>query len=298
MVEVDMVWLLSRPLVRVALLAIAAATVASGAVVAGQSTPSQCFSEGMTTEAAEKLEGVEFRPDEQQADASPFNSALVNSVGLRDTSADDWESSQRFYLSGIVGASFANLSSGGLNTASNVQNTGSFNGDLFTGGGAAGIAIDRPSGLLRWEVEGRGRALMSGETNSAFLPFAYNVRVADGWSVMSNVWRDYFFSEHLGIYGGGGIGGGGYRLSTNDSFASGYNHASAFAWQVGAGVTYQVSRRMTVDLGYRFFDLGTASTPLSLPGGTPAGGYTSVFTASELLLSVRIYEPFAALRRH
>jgi len=273
-------------------MALVAASFPTATEGAGQHSPSRYFSACPTTAGVEQLDGDEILPADQQADEP-----LVSSVGLRDISTEDWLASQRFYLSGIVGASFANLSSGGLNTASNVQNTGSFNGDMFTGGGAAGIAIDRPSGLLRWEVEGRGRALMSGETNSAFLPFVYGVRVADGWSVMSNVWRDYYFSQRLGVYGGGGIGGGGYRLTADDTFVSGYNHASAFAWQVGTGATYQVGRNTTLDLGYRFFDLGTASTPLSLPGGTPAGSYTSVFTASELLLTVRIYEPFAGLRR-
>ena len=49
-------------------------------------------------------------------------------------------------------------------------------------------------------------------------------------------------------------------------------------------------------LGYRFLDLGTVSTPLALDG-TPAGDYTSALTASQWLLGVRIYEPFAVLRR-
>ena len=54
---------------------------------------------------------------------------------------------------------------------------------------------------------------------------------------------------------------------------------------------------ITVDFGYRFLDLGTMSMPLALNGGAPAGNYTSAFSASEWLLSVRIYEPFASLRR-
>jgi hypothetical protein len=34
------------------------------------------------------------------------------------------------------------------------------------------------------------------------------------------------------------------------------------------------------------------STPLALSDGAPAGVYTSAFGASELLLTVRVYEPF------
>jgi opacity protein-like surface antigen len=67
-----------------------------------------------------------------------------------------------------------------------------------------------------------------------------------------------------------------------------------FAWQAGTGTTYQLTKRTTIDLGYRFFDTVSDSLPLTAlgSGGIPAGNYQSNFYASELLLSVRIYEPF------
>lgn len=198
----------------------------------------------------------------------------------------------QFYVSGIVGASFAALSSGGMNTAGvATPNTGTVSDDLFTAGGALGIAFERPHGLLRAEVEGRGREQMLGETASVE-PFA--VRASDGWSAMANVWRDYFLTERLGLYGGGGIGAGGYRLSVEESLAivTGASAASEFAWQAGGGVTYRVGAHITLDLGYRFLDLGRASTPLVLGDGSSAGNYTSAFSTSEVLLTVRIYEPF------
>lgn len=205
--------------------------------------------------------------------------------------------SPRCYVAGIVGASFAALSSGGTNTAGiPTPNTGTATDDLFTGGGAFGVAFDRPHGLLRAEVEGRGRDQLLGETASV-APFA--VAASDGWSVMANLWRDYFFSNRLGVYGGGGLGAGGYRLAVEESLGvvTGAGTASEFAWQAGGGVTYRVGPHVTLDLGYRFFDLGTASTPLLLGDGSPAGDYTSAFSASELLLSVRIDGPFRQFRR-
>lgn len=116
---------------------------------------------------------------------------------------------------------------------------------------------------------------------------------------MTNLWRDYSLTKRLGVYGGGGIGGGGYRLAVTDPLAivAGSSVASEFAWQAGGGVTCRFGPRVTLDLGYRFFEIGTASTPLLLGDGSPAGTYTSAFSASELLLSVRIYEPFRQLRR-
>jgi opacity protein-like surface antigen len=67
-----------------------------------------------------------------------------------------------------------------------------------------------------------------------------------------------------------------------------------FAWQAGTGTTYQITKRTTIDLGYRFFETVPDSLPLTVngTGGLPAGSYASNFYASELLLSVRIYEPF------
>jgi len=199
--------------------------------------------------------------------------------------------SSQFYVSGIVGASFATLSSGGTNTAggSPTPNTGAASDDLFTAGGSFGAAFERSHGLLRAELEGRSRDRLLGETASVE---TFGIEANDGWSVMANIWRDYFFTDRLGVYGGGGIGAGGYRLTVTEPIVAGSSTATEFAWQAGCGVTYRLGSQITLDLGYRFFDLGTASTPLLLGDGSPAGDYTSAFSASEILLSVRIYEPF------
>lgn len=216
-------------------------------------------------------------------------SALMTASG-----AEDSENEIRPYVSGIVGSSFATLASGGTNTAAAAPtaNSGSMNGDLFTAGGAIGLAIDRSHGQLRLEVEGRGRDAMTGTTPSVVNPFAYDVAAKDGWSVTTNLWRDLFLDDHWGLYAGGGIGGGGYRLSVADNVVSAYEHVGGFAWQAGGGVTWRMADRVTLDLGYRWFAIDTLSSPLALSDGTPAGNYTSTFGASELLLSVRIYEPF------
>ena len=205
--------------------------------------------------------------------------------------------SRRFYITGIIGASFGTLQSGGINNEGNFPNTGRATDSLLTAGGAIGTAFDRDNGMLRLEVEGRGRDALQGSTNSFEPPtptFFYSVRASDGWSVMTNAWRDWYLSERLGFYGGGGIGAGGYRLSVDDSVVSGYGHVDGFAWQAGTGTTYRITNRTTIDLGYRFFETVPDSLPLTLggPGGPPAGSYVSNFYASELLLSVRIYEPF------
>ncbi len=234
-----------------------------------------------------------FTPVASSADDEAFEAQAAGCCDDLDTDCP----SRRFYITGIIGASFGALQSGGINTEGNFPNTGRATDSLLTAGFAGGMAFDRDNGLLRLEVEGRGRDALSGTTNSFEPPtpsYFYSVRAADGWSVMTNAWRDWYLTDRLGFYGGGGIGAGGYRLSVNDSVVSGYGHVGGFAWQAGTGTTFQLTRRTTLDLGYRFFD--TVSDPLPLTangsGGLPAGSYVSNFYASELLLSIRIYEPF------
>jgi opacity protein-like surface antigen len=164
--------------------------------------------------------------------------------------------------------------------------------DLFTAGGALGVALDRDNGQLRLEVEGRGREAFLGTTGSVFDPFQYDVEASDGWSVTAHAWRDYFLGERWGAYVGGGLGGGGYRLFVSDDVATGSGPVGGFAWQAGGGVIWEVTDRMTLDVGYRWFAIDMLSTPLALSDGAPAGAYTSAFGASELLLTVRVYEPF------
>ena len=206
--------------------------------------------------------------------------------------------SRRWYVSGIVGGSFMTLTSGGENTLAPAANTGSATGGAFTGGGALGLAIPAGNGQWRTEIEGRQRARLAGQTDLVGDPFLYDVQAADGWSVTANLWRDIAITERTDFYVGGGIGGGGYRLSVDDQiYASGYDRVAEFAWQAGGGLIWNASDRLAIDLGYRFFALDTGSTPLvdSLSGG-PAGVYTSSLSASEVLLTFRIYEPLAIFR--
>ena len=211
----------------------------------------------------------------------------------------------RPYVTGIAGASFGTLNTGGGGGfgGTPVGFAGSVNEAMFTGGGAIGVAFDQPSGLLRMEVEGRARGPMQGKTQFFAIEDTNVVPIdtvaSGGWSAMTNFWRDWFLSDRFGVYGGGGFGVGGYQYSTSLTEGvqsiSGSSTVNTFAWQVGTGFTYQLSDRVTFDTGYRFFAMSPASTPVSLnfiDFSQSIGSATSAFSASELLLSIRIYEPF------
>jgi opacity protein-like surface antigen len=211
-------------------------------------------------------------------------------LDLRDAFAAD----TRLYVSGIVGSSWATLT---------VDEPPSAVDPIFTAGGAAGWAFEREAGRLRLEIEGRGRDALGFAEADADQSAAF--RATDGWSALVNLWRDIDLSERLSLYAGGGIGGGGYRVALSSAVpaenftVTGNQATGGFAWQAGAGVNYAITDRITLDLGYRFFAIeGGSITATSRQSGVPidTSRLSSASTASELLLTVRIYEPFRRWR--
>jgi opacity protein-like surface antigen len=201
----------------------------------------------------------------------------------------------RFYLAPILGASWGTLLDAGTDPI--------IDQSLFTAGGAGGVAFARDRGQLRLEFEGRYRDSFG--VSDSLGPLSVSLQVVDNWSAMANLWRDFAIGDRFGIYGGGGIGAGGYGFDYDVSLAStgeailGSNRITAFAWQVGGGVLYAVNERITLDLGYRFYSVGLGDSTLTLiDNGTPVGfdSVSTSFAASEVLLSVRIYEPFRRWR--
>jgi len=216
---------------------------------------------------------------------------------------------QRFYVTGMLGESFATLAEP---LYQEVSRGSAINRSVLTAGGAAGIAFERDNGRLRIEVEGRGRDdVTAGLNQSLSQDFTanFNWAAADGWSALFNVWRDFSVSEQVDLYLGGGVGGGGYRYSmagsvafagesTVLSYASNAQVAS-FAWQAGGGVIWNLSNRVALDVGYRFFSIDQSPTKLTgFIDGVPLGSIVlpQQFTASELLFGLRIYEPFRRWR--
>ena len=233
--------------------------------------------------------GMESGPD----DGMPCGGMLdrLTDLPIENVSLDSGLSNRRFYLTGIVGASFA-TGSRTIESAGDPTDKVLLADTLFTTGGALGFAIDRPSGLLRAEVEGRYRSPI--ETSYVDNGIPTTVRGTDLWSTLANVWRDVYLTERLGVYAGGGLGVGGARsnVTTTENGVSETTSSplTTLAWQAGGGVTYLLSERVTLDLGYRYFALADTKDTVVDRGTTYYS--TSAFGASELLLSIRIYEPF------
>lgn len=214
-----------------------------------------------------------FGESRQKEQSSIWEGMHLEEVSQRGGVAD-----RRFYISGMIGASFANL---GSPVDSDAARSVASSDTLFNAGGALGTALERTHGQLRFEVEGMGRSNYEGlEANGRFTTLLSN-----NWSVITNAWRDFMITERFGFYGGGGIGGGGYTLgeaATGLSFS--VPAAGAFAWQAGGGLLWDVTDRLTFDVGYRFFQINAVQQPgVFLP---------NQFSANELMFSLRLYEPF------
>lgn len=238
-----------------------------------------------------------MRCEQSLATAAGWTAALVGMVFAAAggvAAAADHVHEPRFYVAGIVGSSFATLTVDELPAA---------NDPLFTAGAAAGIDFESCEAGWRLEFEGRYRDPLSRTSNID--GFDVNVHADHGWSTLVNLWRDVEIRDGLELYLGGGIGAGGYRsgiageIPVENVSIDGGAGITSLAWQAGGGVTWALSRRIVLDLGYRFFEVaGGVSTITTSQSGVPLGttDVGSAFGASELLLAVRIYEPFRGWR--
>lgn len=71
-------------------------------------------------------------------------------------------------------------------------------------------------------------------------------------SVMANAYFDYLTCTPWTPYVGAGIGSAYLKADFGDVAKSNYN----LAWQVMAGLTYDINSNWTLDAGYRYADLG------------------------------------------
>ena len=206
--------------------------------------------------------------------ASVWDGIPVQEVSRRFDSAP-----RRLYVSAMLGPSFANVWSPADPDLSS--------GDtILAAGGALGVAFERTRGRLRLEVEAAGRDTYDG---GLFTTPDVGTVLTSNWSMLANLWRDVMITDRFGIYAGAGIGGGGYVLA--DRFPDGSRDVlgpgSALAWQGGGGLLWEITERLTFDVGYRYFAIDTIQQPF-----VPSG-----FGASELMFTLRLYEPFRAWRR-
>jgi opacity protein-like surface antigen len=251
--------------------------------------------------------------------APPVNNQPQKTEAANQSKTDSsyWPSLKKVYISGIVGASFANTSTSGNSDTTSfypANYNGSINGQTFTGGSALGLKLGNPAYLTRLEIEARGRTSSNGSAPwTIHNPFLGDLniqgtgQVSCMWSAMTNIWQDFRIGKGFSVYSGGGIGAGGYNYKANNNALnlgdntvtlSGSNSITQFAWQVGAGVAYDFTKHFTMDLSYRYFALLSGSTPINFYNTTDTtvnnihyGTADTTFSTNELLVTFRLVDP-------
>ena len=205
---------------------------------------------------------------------------------IQNVGYSNGQNSRRFYITGLWGTSAASLDNvtppNGFNTSANI----------FTAGIAGGLSLERERGRLRLEAEWLQRDFYRG--NISEFP-GTSIRATENWSVLANVWRDFMITERIGCYGGGGIGGGGMTIAgeVDRDPVTDSSKSSSFAWQAGGGLLYEVTDQVTFDVSYRWYQVHS----LSGPGNGAANFDNYRYGASQVMFSLRMFEPFRSLLR-
>ena len=202
----------------------------------------------------------------------------------------------RVYVSKILGTTFATVATSAAHSGSGPPpawgRSSSSTASLFTAALAGGLSIPRPSGSLRLECEGALRDNFSSDANQTAGP-AIRIQAADNWTVLGNVWRDLPLTSRLSVYAGGGVGGGGYRLTaTAPDGSTASSQPTLLAWQAGGGAMLHYNSLIDLDISYRFLEFAQATSALSQPGIGGIGSVSSTMTAGEIFLMLRVHEPF------
>ena len=157
-----------------------------------------------------------------------------------------------------------------------------------------------PSWPVQFELEYlQGRSLDL--STASFSPTDPYRSVADSWSLMGVLRLDMpvrpAVQKFLGrvpsldpmtIYLGTGAGLGITDLKASLATASGSESASEFAWQMSAGIGYQISDNVRWRAGWRYYDLGSAEATLRDLTDTVRGSYEVDLTANEFTTSLTL----------
>jgi opacity protein-like surface antigen len=159
--------------------------------------------------------------------------------------------------------------------------------------------------------EYRGKSNFHGSDNVTFTDATGTIRGVDNysgskseWVFLANAYVDLGTWWCITPYIGAGIGGAkvniiGFRddgfndvntLSVSTAYAADASKFN-FAWALHAGITYKVTQSMSIDLGYRYLDMGSGTTgPTRAFDGSFTNGGPFTFnhiTSHDLKLGVR-----------
>lgn len=189
------------------------------------------------------------------------STALAVFAGVGQAQAGD------FYVSVLGGANFLQSHSGRTTSISTDTNYKVDPDVGFLLGGAVGLHLDRWLNGLRAELEASYRRNnLGGHWSQDSFFFGPTGGPIDGrmstFALMANVWYDINLDSKFKPYLGGGAGWA--RTKVDGVLAETFGvlggqsttfsvERSGFAFQLGAGVNYEIQDGVSIGLGYRFF---------------------------------------------
>jgi len=123
----------------------------------------------------------------------------------------------------------------------------------------------------------------------------------ESWSLLNNFWMDFpvhkpvsrLFGripllEPMSVYLGGGVGFSYTELSTSNNVLSGSDDSFHLTWQVGTGLSYRLTEYVSVNLGYRYVELGDFDYPIVNPPADRVGSFSLHLAAHEFTSGLRV----------
>jgi hypothetical protein len=165
--------------------------------------------------------------------------------------------------------------------------------------------FEMPSWIVRTEMEfmtGRDNELI---TDAAGAPEKH-VSEVDAWTLMPNFTLEVPIREPvrwafgrvpvlelMSLYANVGLGIATIDVSSSDNVSDAEGDELSFAWQAGAGISYELTDTTTFMLGYRYVDLGTleadlVATSQNNPQGVNVGDFSIDLTSHEIVAGLRI----------
>ena len=130
---------------------------------------------------------------------------------------------------------------------------------------AAGVSVPVAGNYVRAELEyGQNRTANKGMVDVSFIDVAYRLKTQ---SILFNGYYDFETCTRLVPYVGAGFGWANTKGRVIEDNSDNVKFDNwAFAWQVGAGTTYELTENLALDFGYRFMKYGYAKNNVSAAG--------------------------------
>ena len=192
----------------------------------------------------------------------------------------------KFYLGAEGVYSFSSLTSGGYNTEGGFNNTGTDADNVFRGGAHLGLEF---AGVISLDFGFHYRGGLAYTTDSFVDSFDHYYYETDFdaygfmFSVFVSPFPDYIISPYIGA----GIGAAMAKMTTDDTVVEGSIDQTNLAWQLEAGLELQFTNNFSLNVGYRYLNMGSYDAPLSC-AGLDAGNFTGDVKAHEIVAGFRI----------